>query len=566
MHRHLGVEVRVVIYARFSSANQRDTSIDDQVRKCMQAVEEAGWTVGAEMILTDYQVSGASTARAAFDRLYSLVRQEPPGVDVVVTESADRISRDLGDADRFFKQLQFAGVRLICVSDGIDSQNQGSRLVFNMKAMMADWFLEDLRAKTLRGLEGQALRGWSTGGLPTGYRSEPVGDPKKPDGFRILIDEEAARVVVMIFERYREGLSLRSIAQSLHEQGVPPPRVNSRRRRKGWVAGTIRAILGNEAYVGRWSFGKRRWQKVPGTNQRRYKARPDGEVLRFDRPELRIVPQELWDAVQARRSAVASKYAKGAAKKGGGVAGRRTNYPFSGLLRCGVCGGPMVIIGGSSARYYRCGDQHKRGTCSNDLAVREDVVRGHLLAELERVLLSNKGVVYARQVLAKKLGEASRSIDREKRRIEQQLDRLDRQTRKLIDFISDADARALVPVKEALAEHQAERERLIEELRSLDARGRQPIKLPTFDEVQRVVFDLNAVLASDPTRAREALRPLFKDGSIVLEPQEDGSYLARTSVLPLMVLPAASSKKPRSGGAGGASGSGVYFGGCAGRI
>jgi len=83
-------------------------------------------------------------------------------------------------------------------------------------------------------------------------------------------------------------------------------------------------------------------------------------------------------------------------------------------------------------------------------------------------------------------------------------------------------------------------------------------------KVQSVVFDLNAVLAFDPTRALEALRPLFKDGSIVLEPQQDGSYVARTSVLPLMFLPAVSSKKPRSGGAVGASGAGVYFGGCAG--
>ncbi len=78
--------------------------------------------------------------------------------------------------------------------------------------------------------------------------------------------------------------------------------------------------------------------------------------------------------------------------------------------------------------------------------------------------------------------------------------------------------------------------------------------------MKQVVFDLRAVLAADPTRARDALRQLFNDGVVVLEPQDDGSYVAKSEVLPLMILPTTKSRKPQRL----AEASDVYNVGCAG--
>ncbi|HMJ56988.1 MAG TPA: recombinase zinc beta ribbon domain-containing protein, partial [Polyangiaceae bacterium] len=159
---------------------------------------------------------------------------------------------------------------------------------------------------------------------------------------------------------------------------VPPAR-RGRYQRKGWVASTIRDILYNRAYVGEWKFKKRQWQKVPGTNTRRYRDRPANEVIQRTYPERRIIDDETWTAVQARLADVRVCYAGRHDQPKGRATGRQNNYILSGLLYCGACQAPMTIHAGTSARYYRCSDQKKRGTCANRLALREDVARRRIL-------------------------------------------------------------------------------------------------------------------------------------------------------------------------------------------
>lgn len=157
----------VAIYARFSSDNQRDSSIDDQVRLCREHAKRLGGVVRDDLVFADHAISGAVKDRPAFERLFRLV--ENRAVDVVVTESGDRLSRDLGDADRAWKLIDYHRVRLICVSDGIDSASDGARMQFRFKAIFADEFLVDLGKKTRRGQLGAAV-GTAPGACPTGTR------------------------------------------------------------------------------------------------------------------------------------------------------------------------------------------------------------------------------------------------------------------------------------------------------------------------------------------------------------------------------------------------------------
>ena len=86
--------------------------------------------------------------------------------------------------------------------------------------------------------------------------------------------------------------------------------------------------------------------------------------MRQERPELAIVPVELWDAVRARAATVSATYTRtstGGAK--GRATGRNNTYVLSGLLICGECGASMTVASGTSATYYKCGDYKKRGTC-----------------------------------------------------------------------------------------------------------------------------------------------------------------------------------------------------------
>ncbi|HEY2404561.1 MAG TPA: hypothetical protein VGI10_01085, partial [Polyangiaceae bacterium] len=130
--------------------------------------------------------------------------------------------------------------------------------------------------------------------------------------------------------------------------------------------------------------------------------------------------------------------------------------------------------------------------------------------------------------MAEKLGELSRGLSQEKTRIAKQISKIEKQIGQLVAFVQDnaGEGSALVPVRESLSALQEQREGLQAELGRLASRAAEPVALPAPNEVKTVVFDLKTLLGTDPVRAREVLRRFFKNGTIVLEPQEDATYIA----------------------------------------
>ena len=133
----------VAIYARYSSDNQRDASIANQMRVCRAFTERQGWTVSEEY--ADHAVSGATLLRAGFQ---SLMRDAiNRRFDVVLAESLDRFSRDQEDTAGLFKRLTFAGVRIVTLAEG-----DITHLHIGFKGTMNALFLKDLAEKTHQGL------------------------------------------------------------------------------------------------------------------------------------------------------------------------------------------------------------------------------------------------------------------------------------------------------------------------------------------------------------------------------------------------------------------------------
>ncbi len=554
--------LRVAIYARFSSENQRDASIEDQVRLCREFIGRNEGDSGGGRILTDYAVSGRSIAREGFDELLRLV--ETRMVDVVVTESGDRLTRDLGDADRLWKLCQFNSVRVICVSDGIDSIHDGARMAFRFKAVMADEYLHDLSKKTARGLWGAAMRGQSTGGLPYGYTSAPIlSGGREPEGFKVVIDAEKAAVVQRIFELYVAGHSMLSIAAILNNEGVPPPRHGTRSKKRAskfWRKTTLREIVRNEAYIGTWVFGTKQWRRDPRTRKRMATKRPEHELARTERPHLRIVAQELWDAAKQRRDSVAAKYAGKC-----GAPGRRTAHPFSGLLHCKLCGHAMVDNGGGTSRHYRCAGAVNGGICSNRRTVREDVLIKAAVEELKRVLLTSDLHKQLQEKIARRIELLRGELTGEERRLMARVEQLKAEVERVVNFVrmmDGASPAAMETMRSSL--EQASRELREAELRLEAVRrgGGEPVRLPTIEEFTALCLDVEARIKNDPTAAREALRTMLSDGRLEMEPLADGTYKAHGIILPVR-LPAGS-RKPRGSGPTGASGASSGNDGCAG--
>jgi len=170
------VGLPVAVYARYSTSNQREARIEDQVRRCREYVERAGGNVRNEHLFLDMAISGASLVRPGFEAMMDLASKRPPPFAVIVTEDLSRISRDFADSASFFRRLKYLDVPLIGVDDGIDTSAANGKMAYALKAIVSEVQLDDIRAKTLRGLEGRAHAGYSTGGLPYGYRSVPVTD------------------------------------------------------------------------------------------------------------------------------------------------------------------------------------------------------------------------------------------------------------------------------------------------------------------------------------------------------------------------------------------------------
>ena len=141
--------------------------------------------------------------------------------DVILLDDSSRLARNTKDALGIFERLNFAGIRLIAVSQGIDSENEQAHVLVTVHGMVDSLYVKELAKKTHRGLEGLMLRGQHTGGRCFGYDSVPVDGTT---GKQLVINESEAAVVRRIFEMSAEGQSLKTIAKTLNRERVPPPR------------------------------------------------------------------------------------------------------------------------------------------------------------------------------------------------------------------------------------------------------------------------------------------------------------------------------------------------------
>ena len=369
--------LRAAIYARYSSDLQSAASIEDQIRLCRQRIEREGWSLIATHV--DRATSGASHLRPGFQAL--LEQGRAGGFDLVVAEALDRLSRDQEHIAAFYKQLSFAGVRILTLADGLIDE-----LHVGLKGTMNALFLKDLAAKTRRGLQGRIEAGCSAGANTYGYdvvreldsRGNPVHGNRQ-------INAAQADVVRRIFEDFVAGKSPRAIAAALNGEAVIGPRGGP------WGASTIHGnatrgtgILNNELYVGRLVWNRLRYVKDPQTGRRISRANPAEDVLMHDVPELRIVSDALWQAARARHQAARKAIRPDNGRKELWHA-RRTRYLLSGLIHCGACGGPMVIVGKT---YYGCANHKYRGLCANRLTMRRDILERSVLDGLARHLVT----------------------------------------------------------------------------------------------------------------------------------------------------------------------------------
>ena len=394
---------RCAVYARFSSDLQRDSSIEDQIRKCKEFAKRKGWTVVESFIYCDKAVSGGSMyGRDALQRLMADAKIRPSLFDCVLIDDTSRFARDVEDSLRNIRTLKFYEVDVVSVSQGIDTADKSSKTSWVFSAMMDEQYVDGLRDKVHRGQEGRVLQGMNPGGRCYGYRNVPIEDPTRKAKYgrqavlsvRQEINEAEAAVVRRIFQMYADGIGLATIATSLNAEGVLSP-VPTQGRPQQWSRYTIYAMLRNEKYHGVVVWNRTQKGRDPETRRKVSKKRPESEWRRIDVSKLRIVPEELWTAVQKRN---ADTKKTGIARMGGLCRTRKSrSYLFSGLLGCGVCNQSVVIVSGGGKRgyvKYGCHSHKHRGTCDSNLTIRRERLEDQLLAVIEQRILKPEIIDY----------------------------------------------------------------------------------------------------------------------------------------------------------------------------
>ena len=504
--------MRVVIYARYSSDQQREASIEDQLRICKERIAREGWEL--VQVFQDRARSGASSLRAGYQALLAGAREG--GFDLVLAEALDRLSRDQEDIAALFKRLNFAGIKIMTLAEG-----EISELHVGLKGTMNALFLKDLAAKTHRGLTGRVEAGKTGGGLCYGYdvvkSVDAHGEPVRGDR---RINEEQAAIVRRIFTAFADGASPIGIAKQLNAEGLTGPQGNA------WRDTTIRGhgqrgtgLLRNRLYAGELVWNRSRYIRDPQSGKRVSRPNPEAQWVVTDVPELRIVEQALWDRVQQRLGDI--RLASGADEQEPDRFWdrRRAIHLLTQKVHCGVCGGMMSNVGRD---YVACQAGRKLGTCSNTRGIRRPDLDSLILDALRTQLMDSALFTAFSEAFVEEWNRAAGVQSSGRDQAVRELAKVERKLKGLIEAITDGFRAA--GLQEQVATLEAQRISLGVKLAET-APVEQPHLHPNLPQAYRRQMErLGEALAVGPDNiaALEAVRGLIE--RIILYPLPERGF------------------------------------------
>ncbi|HEX7044496.1 MAG TPA: recombinase family protein [Burkholderiales bacterium] len=538
--------MRAAIYARKSTDdNDRhadNKSVTRQIDRAHAYAKAKGWTVDEAHVFVDDGVSGAEyTRRPGLVRLLTAVERRPRPFDVLVASEQSRIGRDMVRNSKAIDEIRSAGVRIFYYlndsEEKFDTPEQ--RLMSTLSGFAAEMERAKNAERTRDALTRKAEKGHSAGGRCYGYDLVPVyGANAQGERVReytdFKINEEQAEIVRGIFRAYADGNGYGAIAKALNgdpeyaerlaryfKRRTPAAPQHGAQGTGSWCPTAVRAMLYRTRYIGKLQYGEYRNVRSAG---RAGKCVKQDKFIIVERPDLAIVPADLWERVQARLKATRAAYVRANEGKAVGrpETGRASKFLLSGLARCGCktrgrpCGGNIVVTGGQRQKhwYYVCSYHQNRGAqvCANDVRERMAVMDELVLGKIESVILTPDALEYVIEQGVRKFKARRRERPEGLPKLEAEIRRLTRELERLTQAI--ALGRAPQTVLDAIAE----RERRIEALRREAAGYRRFSELTELDlrrtqrrarERMRQFKDL--IRSSDVPKARDALRLLLRD-------------------------------------------------------
>ena len=516
------MKLRCATYARYSSDRQSPASIQDQLRMCREYAERQGWVFLEGHVYADESLSGAGADRPELIRLQQAASSVPRTFDVVLIDDTSRMSRNQGETARIVEGLNFLGIRIVAVSQGIDTEDEQADVLMTVHGLVDSLYIKELAKKTHRGLEGRALQGLHTGGRCFGYENVV-----ETTGVRLRINPTEAATVRRIFEMATDSCSLKTIAKTLNKEGVTAPRPRSGKQYATWCPTAIREMLRRDLYMGRVIWNRSRFVKQPGTNKRLRRERPKNEWRITEQPELRIIDEALWERVQTRLAFVAQAFSRGLPA---GLYRRAASSPhlLTGLLKCGSCGADLVIVTGRGKgdhQRYGCPQNYYRAACPNKLKERADWLEDRLLSELQQAVLRPEVVDYALQEFERQLAGSLAELSSQVSRMRQRREQIQQELRRLVETVASCGHSATLV--EAINSREQELGEITQRLFAAqpDSVSAHVSKIRRF--VSERLGDIRQLLYADVRRAKIELAKHVSGIRMLPQPEgKKGHYIA----------------------------------------
>ena len=423
---------RAALYIRLSREDGDKAESDSVVnqKRLLRNFADAQPDIESYQYYVDDGYSGASFNRPDFLRMMADVYSSK--VDCVIVKDSSRFGRNASESGRYigevFPRLR---VRYIAVNDAIDSgRSQGVAIDFlnnSLRGMINEYYVAANSESICSTLDMERRRGDFIGSFAKyGYKKDPA------DHHKLIVDEDAAEVVRLIYRMYLSGSGIRTIVRYLNDSGIPNPSTYKRRSQPTYKANTIgssplwsdktvRRTLQDEMYTGTMVQGK--FKKV-SYKDKAIIAQPESEWIKVPNTHEAIIDKDDFDRVQR----LLSGHAKSSPSSG-------EISLFSGLLRCADCGHALIKKTNRNSNktyiYYRCSTHCKCKTACSAHTINLDKLYQTVLSCIQKMV---EIAVDAEEVL-KEL-QKHRSADTNKD-LKSQLEDQEREHQKVMNLLAD---------------------------------------------------------------------------------------------------------------------------------
>lgn len=413
--------MKVAVYARYSSNNQREESITAQLRAAKAYCYNKGYSIINEYC--DEAFSGTNDHRPAFQKL---IKDAKSGMfSAVIFHKIDRNARNEYDYYYNKAQLEKYGVHYEYVTQNIDDSPEGQMMETVMVGMAA-YYSRNLAKEALKGQRENAYKARHNGGTP------PLGYDVGPD-LKYIINEKEAPIVRLIFKLRADGFGYNQILTELNQNGY--------RTKRGIPFGknSLYDILRNKKYMGIYTFGRVSGGKLHKRNNHMGASK---DIIEIPGGMPAIISQEIWNKVHERM--MADRHTPGKYKA-------KTSYYLTGKVYCAKCGSHMVggvfTSKGFKYSYYSCANNNKTICGCKGTRIKKEWLEGATLNYIDMQLLNPELVPLLTKEIKNRLSSVSTSYKTEKMSIEQQHNEITGKINHLLDLAEDGNTGDLIKTR-----------------------------------------------------------------------------------------------------------------------